>query len=413
MAHGSDDPFHFGTTTHRVHDHSPHHVTAGRHEHHLQHHKTGEHHLSLHHTASGRHIHHDHGTHRGFPRDTNGEHLSPPLTAARHHTHHDHDSHRGFPHHTNEDRRYATQPVEHGFSFSLTDLPDAPWALRAAHSLGRGHVPPSWSWNPLETVRWHWAATPATPERRRLDDGMPTIPTPPAAGLGASLRAAAYRATSVEEELYRREARSQELRSRIALLQAATAADAAGVAAHSSSSSSGSAGKEVVRISVVAPLPGERMLGIVVKGLTVLSVDDPRATSMGWQPADRVLAVNGKQVTSDPDFAEAIATALRGHRATGHPLVFDVLRSVPLLEMPRATPPAKRASWKALLCCECDSDSEAVATSSALKFGAAGDKVVNGLVGGAYHPPGAFVVEQPWWSSSGHTGHWSGVGVPV
>mmetsp|Transcript_32136 Transcript_32136/g.84919 ORF Transcript_32136/g.84919 Transcript_32136/m.84919 type:complete len:436 (+) Transcript_32136:74-1381(+) len=257
-----------------------------------------------------------------------------------------------------EERR--SNPLERGFSFSLTDLPNAPWALEAArrraafpssqHPSAAGDFASKWKgvWNPLESINRHWGqdlgssyASSAVGSSSVPFDLTPRVASPPAAGLSGALRAAAARGGSVEEELYRREARASELRQSIALLEAAAAAEEVATATYSSQS----AMAQAIRIMVPAPLSGERMLGIVVQDLVVCSVDDPRASSCGWLPGDRIRCVNGQPVGSDAALADALALALRSHRATGAAMAFDVWRPAghspgPVLQPPAPQPPS-------------------------------------------------------------------------
>jgi len=261
-----------------------------------------------------------------------------------------------------------TSVEQRRFSFSLTDLPDAPWAERAARqpacqifgesglgALARGSSSSSSShpamnsgfrniWNPLDIVKWHWggpSASGSSSERSHpyVEEEIPYYPrllesvtaqqNPSYSYLSTTSKSEGRARSPLEEELMWRELRSRELRARIAELEATEARAVGGLSFCENALPPESSATHLVRITVPSPLSGDRMLGILVQDLVVYSVDDPRARQLGWQEGDRVLRLNENVLRSDQHLADALASALRVHRASAAPLIFEVFRGRP------------------------------------------------------------------------------------
>jgi len=83
--------------------------------------------------------------------------------------------------------------------------------------------------------------------------------------------------------------------------------------------------RDHLRITVAKPLEGGK-LGILVNDLVVASIFDPRALDDGWCLGDLIIQVNGQPVYSMFEFAGALSTAMASYQVTGNPLSFKVCR---------------------------------------------------------------------------------------
>lgn len=81
-----------------------------------------------------------------------------------------------------------------------------------------------------------------------------------------------------------------------------------------------------VRIVVPHMEKGEEHLGLIMHGLQVVSIRDPKAIEMGWKVGDEVLKVNRMAVGDAQEFARAMQGAVGANRRNQAPILVDVWR---------------------------------------------------------------------------------------
>mmetsp|Transcript_122633 Transcript_122633/g.318872 ORF Transcript_122633/g.318872 Transcript_122633/m.318872 type:complete len:380 (+) Transcript_122633:32-1171(+) len=81
-----------------------------------------------------------------------------------------------------------------------------------------------------------------------------------------------------------------------------------------------------VRLTMPQLLVGSK-LGLVVKHLVVVAITNARALQLGFQPGDRVLAVNDNPVGSTSEFFEEVSRAMADNQISSKPVVFDIWRN--------------------------------------------------------------------------------------
>lgn len=208
------------------------------------------------------------------------------------------------------------RPLERGFSFNLTDMPDARvGALGSPYLPGsepvRRDLESSAKWNPLDGIGRHWKPTSVELNNvlgsrnfaLRLPESAPALSQP---------QSLVKIDGSLEEELHRTESHVQNLRMKISRLESDMHVGLPSSVGH-------------ITITVAHP-PDDGTLGLALKDLMVTKVSDPRASEAGWAVGDHVLKVNGVALANAHQFSAELAKAMSAYRALGRHLVFDVWR---------------------------------------------------------------------------------------